>query len=499
MSLRKAFDFPKARELLEQARQRLGLAGLDDLRRRVDQGQADLDLAEHLDAARFLGTTAVEGEFDPAGAEPLYASAFADAGLGLEGDDSTAVAAQVRESAVSVEIVAALDDWASMTRDLRRRSWLLAVARAADPDPVRDPLRQPELWQDSAKLIQLARELSVAALSPQLATALGRVLGRGGEAVPLLTAAQAQFPQDFWLNSELGHALSSAFRPDEALGYFRAALALRPQSSVTYCDLGNALCDMGRMDEAIDPYQQAIRLDPNYTTAYMDLATGLGITPATRRDWAEAAEVYAQALKRGPIDRGHFWFEYAALLLLCRDRPGYSRACAHMVERFGKVPGLRAYHVARACTLAPDAVAEASLPGHLAEKELKNSARKFWSLTEQGALAYRAGRYQEAVPFFEQSVLADSKPGRAVLNWLWLALANQRLGRSEEARRWLGKANSWLDQYHDGISARAEEKLGVHFHNWLEAHVLRREAEALIPAGGPRSGAEDRGRGAPQK
>jgi hypothetical protein len=77
------------------------------------------------------------------------------------------------------------------------------------------------------------------------------------------------------------------------------------------------------------------------------------------------------------------------------------------------------------------------------------------------------------------------RPGRgndpAVSTGLYKnALANQRLGKIEEARRWLGKAQSWLDQYRDGISARAEEKLGVHFHNWLEAHVLRREAEALL-------------------
>jgi tetratricopeptide (TPR) repeat protein len=239
---------------------------------------------------------------------------------------------------------------------------------------------------------------------------------------------------------------------------------------------------MGRLDEAIDHYQQAIRLDPNYTVAHINLATAFGITFATRLDWAEAAEGYAQALKRGPIQDGQFWFEYAALLLLSGDRPGYARACDQMIEKCGKPGGPRAYHVARACTLAPDAVAEASLPGRLAEKELKDHARDFWSLTEEGALAYRAGRYQNAVPFFEQSLEADSKPGRAVLNWLWLALANQRLGKSEEARRWLGKAQSWLDQYRDGISARAEEKFGVHFHNWLEGHVLCREAEALIPS-----------------
>jgi hypothetical protein len=61
-----------------------------------------------------------------------------------------------------------------------------------------------------------------------------------------------------------------------------------------------------------------------------------------------------------------------------------------------------------------------------------------------------------------------------------LALAYQRLGQSEEAQRWLSKAQTWLDQYRDGMLARAEQGLGLHLHNWLEAQVLRREAEAHI-------------------
>jgi tetratricopeptide (TPR) repeat protein len=120
-------------------------------------------------------------------------------------------------------------------------------------------------------------------------------------------------------------------------------------------------------------------------------------------------------------------------------------------------------------------------------------------LTEQGALAYRSGRFQQAVPLFEQSLRADPMVGRAVLNWLWLALANDRLGKAEEARRWLAKAQAWLDRYRDEMPARAEEELGLHLHNWLEAHVLRREAESLIPSQGPRSGPENRERGVPQK
>jgi tetratricopeptide (TPR) repeat protein len=204
-----------------------------------------------------------------------------------------------------------------------------------------------------------------------------------------------------------------------------------------------------------------------------------GRARAAHRDWAQAAGGYARALTRAPTDDGHFWFEYAALSLLSGDHPCYAKACAHMIETCKKAGGPRVYHVVRACTLAPDAVADPLLPG-LAEKELRNSAREFWSLTEQGALAYRAGRYQEAVPLFEQSLRADATPGRAVVNWVWLALANQRLGKAEVARRWLGKAQAWLDQYRDGMPARADQELGLHLHNWLEAHVLRCEAEALL-------------------
>src|SRR5205807_9215918 len=74
---------------------------------------------------------------------------------------------------------------------------------------------------------------------------------------------------------------------------------------------------------------------------------------AARRDWSKAADCHARAVKRDATDDGHFWFEYAALSLLSGDRPGYARACAHMVERCGKPGGPRAYHAARACTRPP--------------------------------------------------------------------------------------------------------------------------------------------------
>ena len=275
-SLRQGFHFDEARQLLEQARQRLGPVGRDHLRRQVDQGRADLDLAERLDAARIEAAMLAGGMYGLAVAEPLYVSAFAEAGLGREGDDVEAISARVRDSALSAELVAALDDWASITTDRGRREWLLAVAREADRNPVRNRLRQMELWRDGARLTRLSREPSGAEVSPQLATALGRVAREsGGDVVPLLTAVQARYPQDFWLNYGLAATLSEARRWDEALGYYRAALAVRPQVSAAHNGLGLALYAKGRRDEALGHFQQAFRLDPKSVASHVNLGRAL--------------------------------------------------------------------------------------------------------------------------------------------------------------------------------------------------------------------------------
>jgi hypothetical protein len=95
-------------------------------------------------------------------------------------------------------------------------------------------------------------------------------------------------------------------------------------------------------------------------------------------------------------------------------------------------------------------------------------------------LAYRAGKFEESALLFEQSLKVDSHPGRAVVNWVWLAMANKRLGKNKEAREWLDKAQKWLEQYREGVPPNAEAVTGLHLHNWLEANVLRREAEAML-------------------
>lgn len=721
-SFRKGFHFQEARELLEEASRRLEPTGPDDLRQRVAQCQVDLSLVEQLDAARFQRALIVGGRFDPLRPESFYASAFARAGLGKPGDGTSMVAALVKHSSASAEIVDALDDWASITPDRGRRKWLFDIARLADPDPQRNLVRQPALWDNPGGRAQPIPELQADKISPRMATALARLIQMGGDdAIAPLVAVQARMPQDFWLNFELGIVSLRAHRQDDALGYARAALALRPQSSAAHNAVGLVLQEMGRVDEAIDQYHKALAIDPRYAEAlfnlgdllrsqgkydeaighfrealqtdptlteiYIDLGNtlqdenrlddaisafrqairlsprdakahnnlasvlrsqgrlddaiaelrkatdidpnyavgqinlgealwakgqleeGMGrIQQATRMDlsdcdvqflfchhlyadacaavrettrrgaekppldetiranlrlraldwlradldlviqlvnegqaqatslftwenepalaavrdpaelaklpssereqwhrfwavvaseivtdpvtqarervarseWMEAARLYAQKLTRGTDISGGFWFEYAAVQLLCGNRRGYARGCAELIKRCGKPDGPRAYDAARAGTLAPKDAADLSLLARLANDELQSHATEFWSLTERGALAYRTGRFQESVGLVEKSLKADSHPGRAVIDWLWLAMANQRLGKTDEARRWLETAQSRLNQFRDGMPDNADAIYGLHLHNWLEANILRREAEALI-------------------
>jgi tetratricopeptide (TPR) repeat protein len=279
--LRQQARWTEARVVLEQARDRVGPAVSTRMRRQVEQGITDLEFVDQLEAIRLRRATPVDGKFDNRTTEQDYAAALSGARLGTEQQGADAVATRVRGSSVREPLVAALDDWAAVTSDKKRREWLLEVARRADPDPWRDRFRDPKVWQDRATLEALAGELlldesHLAKQKPQLLVALGNVLREAkGDAVPLLTAAQALHPDDFWLNFSLGVALHDGNQPSEAIGYDRAAVALRPESPSVHTSLGAALRGTKRPDEAIRELRRAIALDPKFALAHTNLGSAL--------------------------------------------------------------------------------------------------------------------------------------------------------------------------------------------------------------------------------
>src|SRR5439155_16457386 len=72
-------------------------------------------------------------------------------------------------------------------------------------------------------------------------------------------------------HSNLGIALTSIGRPDEAIAAFQTALQLNPNDSMALFNLGSAFKDQGRLDEAIASYRRALELDPASDTAHSNI------------------------------------------------------------------------------------------------------------------------------------------------------------------------------------------------------------------------------------
>jgi serine/threonine-protein kinase len=216
-----------------------------------------------------------------------------------------------------------------------------------------------------------------------------------------------------------------------------------------------------------------------------------------RKEWAEAGKLYARCFDDGYASDGEVCFEHAAIQLLLGNPDGYRQTCKNMLE-LGESRKMPLHLVVRACTLAPDSVPDMARVSKLAAGVASADVKAHWWQTEQGALCCRTKRYADAVAMVGNSLRATPKPGLQVLDWCWLALARHNLGDNDEARSWLNKAAAWLDAVGDEMPPNAAA-MELHRHDWLEAHVLRREAEALIQTAGRQSGTETRESGGPPK
>jgi tetratricopeptide (TPR) repeat protein len=414
----------EARAVLEQA----APAAPADLAGRLGQARQDLDLAAQLDAIRLRKMALAGYRARRESADREYTGAFARAGLARPGDDPAEVAQRLRDSSLHPALVAALDDWAVSTPDPARRTWVLAVARSADPDPWRDRFRDPSVWEQREALERLAKEAPVGELSPALVTALAqRLLSAGGDAVGLLRRAHALHPGDFWLNFELGNALAHAGRPAESVGYYQAALALRPDTAAVYNNLGLALGYAGRPDEAVASLRKAAELAPRDPATLDNL--GLAWKQAGRLD--EAVASHSRALTLGPNDfvahnnlgvalarQGHQDQAEAEYRRALKLNPRFAPALANLGGEL-----LRRGKTAEALPLLERAVAS---DPRLAE------ARYYLGT----ALAKR-GRSAEAVPHLREAVRLA--PANGVFRYN-LGLALHAAGKQAEARSAFEKA-----------------------------------------------------------
>jgi tetratricopeptide (TPR) repeat protein len=302
--LQKQEHWDEALAVLAVAEGELEGHGLGTLRQRVAQSKRDLEMLTRLENARLQLAAAGKGElFDHAGADRLYAEAFAGYGLDLESLSPEEIAQRVRASAIGTSLIAALDNWAVSKEELRKGSGasLRATADLADDDPWRRRLRGAVGRGDGAALERLAEEPGVWSEPTVNLVLLGRALRgarRWGAAARLLQQAQQEHPADFWINFELAGILDERKprEPKEAVAFFRAALALRPRSPAVWINLGRALRDQKQPGEAVAAFKKAIALKPDFPEAYYNL----GVALSDQKQWGEAVTACKKAIQLKP-------------------------------------------------------------------------------------------------------------------------------------------------------------------------------------------------------
>jgi tetratricopeptide (TPR) repeat protein len=98
--------------------------------------------------------------------------------------------------------------------------------------------------------------------------------GNIDEAIHELRIAARLQPASITYNN-LGVALFSKERFDEAMKCHKKAIQLDPKNAEAYYNLGNILLSQNNFEQAIGEYENAVRLNPQYTKAHINLGMAL--------------------------------------------------------------------------------------------------------------------------------------------------------------------------------------------------------------------------------
>jgi tetratricopeptide (TPR) repeat protein len=307
----------------------------------------------------------------------------------------------------------------------------------------------------------------------------------------------------------------------EAEAAFDEALLARPLLAPLWAELARFHADRGRPDRAAEDAARAILLfwsDPgladlaranvafraealdeigaadvgDYRNA-ADVWRGRGRRRASRGDWVGAANEFARPATPAVSLRPPDLLALDCLLRLAGDRAGANRFAAEVRSLPERVPvlfpngppipdtrGPILLWIGLLDDPPPDAIGLIRRAEAYVAKSIGEGRHVL------GAALLRAGRLDEAIARFEESLAAQPDWPAHGLNAFGLALAHHRLGRPEEARRWLDRAERWLSALDRTYAAdgprvlTGQPQVPLSFEFWVYAQLLRREAAGPI-------------------
>jgi WD40 repeat protein/serine/threonine protein kinase/Flp pilus assembly protein TadD len=246
--------------------------------------------------------------------------------------------------------------------------------------------------------------------------------------------------------------------------YIERVLVSAPDDWHLYADRALVNDRLGRSKEWLADVKRAIGRGSERTYQLQSIEAF-----ARRGLWKEARSTMLEAAERGPLP-----ITAVRPLILMRlkwaERVEYRRLCRVLLEHAGEQPPPQiANLIAWIGVMAPRAVDDYSQLIALAEDAVKKAspAEKRGILNTLGAVLYRAGRHRESIARLRES-MAAAKGERKFHDWVFLAMAYQRVGEAAEARKYL-----------DMVQQQTLVKDGDPWEK-LEMELLQKEAEELI-------------------
>src|SRR5262249_35915741 len=130
--------------------------------------------------------------------------------------------------------------------------------------------------------------------------------------------------------------------------------------------------------------------------------------------------------------------------------------------------------LARACSIGSEGPVDPVQSISWASQALAKSLRP-WNYHLLGLAQYRAGQFDRALLNLMKAI--DESWRYHEMGWFGLALVHHRLGHAEQARSCLEKGSPWLARQGP---VRPDQPAKLLPQDWLEAQLLRREAEELL-------------------
>jgi serine/threonine protein kinase/Flp pilus assembly protein TadD len=206
----------------------------------------------------------------------------------------------------------------------------------------------------------------------------------------------------------------------------------------------------------------------------------LGVVHVRREQWSAAVKNFSTVIELRPTD--HEAYHYLApLLVQAGDLDAYRRHCERILRQFaGTSNPVVAERMAKDCVFVPPPAAEFSTIAKLVETAVAAGPNhQYWPYFQfvKGLAEYRQGRFASATEWLQKVVDRSNDVYRTVQAHMTLAMAQHQLNQTEQARVTLAKG---LELAEARFPKSGKAGLDEQWHDWIIAHVLMREAKALI-------------------